>query len=248
MSDKDPEESDYEEFSDDSSSSSSDEEPNDEKEETEGEEDDEVDENDDGDTEVSFLSEDEKSSESDDSEDEEEEEQDEDDDDNNKKMNTISLALDRSEDFQMSRNLSREDDDDDSDDDDDDENYLKKFSKEASKNFIQSIHPEMAIHNHDEVALLSKVVRNKDGQIIDELHKTLPFLTKYERARVLGQRSKQIENGSKPFINVPENIVDAYTIAEMELKQKRIPFTIRRPIPGGKFEYWPLKELDLLCY
>jgi hypothetical protein len=47
---------------------------------------------------------------------------------------------------------------------------------------------------------------------------------------------------------VPENVIDAYVIAEMELKQKRIPFIIRRPIPGGKCEYWHLKDLDQICF
>ena len=80
------------------------------------------------------------------------------------------------------------------------------------------------------------------------MHKSIPYLTKYERARILGQRSKQINSGAKPFIKVPETIIDGYLIAELELIQKRIPFIIRRPIPGGSCEYWNLKDLEIICF
>jgi DNA-directed RNA polymerase subunit K/omega len=151
--------------------------------------------------------------------------------------NVISLSL--------SANSFLDSSDDDSDDDD---NYMRKFNKELSRKYVEEMHPESVIHNYEEVIMLCNIVRNKDNIIIDDLHRTLPFLTKFERARVLGQRAKQIENGAKPFVQVPENIVDAYVIAEMELKQKRIPFIIRRPIPGGKCEYWHLKDLEQVCF
>ena len=92
------------------------------------------------------------------------------------------------------------------------------------------------------------MVRDINNIIIDPLHKTIPFLTKYEKARVLGQRAKQIESGAKPFVSVPENIIDGYIIAELELQQKKIPFIIRRPLPGGAFEYWSLKELEVINF
>jgi DNA-directed RNA polymerase I, II, and III subunit RPABC2 len=91
------------------------------------------------------------------------------------------------------------------------------------------------------------VIRDKNNIIVDPLHRTIPFMTKYERARVLGQRAKQINTGSKPFVKVPENVIDGALIAELELQQKRIPFIIRRPLPGGGgCEYWNLKDLELI--
>ena len=137
---------------------------------------------------------------------------------------------------------------DDDDDDDYDDNYLQKFDSEISKNYIEEFHPECLNHNYDEVAKLSIVVKNSDGIIIDPLHRTVPYLTKYEKARILGQRAKQIETGSKPYVKVPENIVDGYIIAELELKEKKIPFIIRRPIPGGACEYWNLKDLEFIHF
>jgi DNA-directed RNA polymerase I, II, and III subunit RPABC2 len=129
-------------------------------------------------------------------------------------------------------------------DDEYDENYLQKFDNELNKNYITEFHPECLNHNYDEVLKLTKVVRNNENIIIDPLHKTLPYLTKYEKTRVLGQRAKQIETGAKPLVKVPENIIDGYIIAELELREKKIPFIIKRPIPGGAFEYWKLQDLE----
>jgi DNA-directed RNA polymerase I, II, and III subunit RPABC2 len=139
-------------------------------------------------------------------------------------------------------------DDDDDDDDEYDENYLQKFDSEITKNYVNEFHPECLIQNYDEIAKLCKVVRDSDGIIIDTLHKTIPYLTKYEKARILGQRAKQIESGAKPFVNIPETIIDGYIIAELELKEKKIPFIIRRPIPGGGCEYWHLRDLEIISF
>ena len=140
------------------------------------------------------------------------------------------------------------DEDEEEEDEEYNDNYLEKFDTELVKNYIDEFHPECLSHNYDEIAKLSNVVRNSDGIIIDPFHKTIPYLTKYEKARILGQRAKQIETGSKPFIKVPENIVDGYIIAELELKEKKMPFIIKRPIPGGACEYWSLKDLEVIAF
>jgi DNA-directed RNA polymerase I, II, and III subunit RPABC2 len=138
--------------------------------------------------------------------------------------------------------------DEDDDDETYDDTYLQKFNSDISRQYITDHHPEAMIHNYDEISALSNVIRDKDNNIIDKLHQTLPYLTKYERARVLGQRAKQINSGAKAFVKVPENIIDGYLIAELELAQKRIPFIIRRPIPGGACEYWKLKDLEIIGF
>ena len=139
-------------------------------------------------------------------------------------------------------------DDDDEDDDEFDDNYLQKFDSELIKNYVDEFHPECLNHNYDEITKLSIVTRNQDGIIVDPIHRTIPYLTKYEKARVLGQRAKQIETGAKPLVKVPENIVDSYIIAELELREKKIPFIIRRPLPSGAFEYWNIKDLEIINF
>jgi DNA-directed RNA polymerase I, II, and III subunit RPABC2 len=130
----------------------------------------------------------------------------------------------------------------------DGENYLKKFDKEINKNYIMNFHPECISHNYDEVESLTKIVRNKNNIIIDDFHKTLPYLTKYERTRIIGQRAKQINAGGTAFVKVPENVIDGYLIAELELKEKRIPFIIRRPLPNGGSEYWNVRDLENIAF
>jgi DNA-directed RNA polymerase I, II, and III subunit RPABC2 len=141
-----------------------------------------------------------------------------------------------------------EEDEDEEDDDETGELYLKKFDKEVNDNYVLNFHPECALHNYDEVLSMTKVVRDKHGIIVDDLHKTVPFLTKYEKARILGQRAKQINSGGSIFVKVPENVLDGYLIAELELLEKRIPFIIRRPLPNGGSEYWSIKDLENISF
>jgi DNA-directed RNA polymerase I, II, and III subunit RPABC2 len=139
-------------------------------------------------------------------------------------------------------------DEDDDDDDEDGESYLQKFNSQVNKNYITDFHPECLINNYEEIAGLTKIVRDSNGNIIDDLHRTIPFLTKYEKARILGQRAKQINTGAKAFIKVPPGVIDGYIIANVELLQKRLPFIIRRPIAGGGCEYWNLKDLENIAF
>jgi DNA-directed RNA polymerase I, II, and III subunit RPABC2 len=140
------------------------------------------------------------------------------------------------------------DDEEDDEDDEDGEIYLQKFDQSINDNYIVNFHPESVLQNYDEILAMVKVIRDKNGIIVDDLHKTIPYLTKYERARILGQRAKQINAGSPAFIKAPESVIDGYLIAELELKEKRIPFIIRRPLPNGGSEYWSLKDLEDISF
>ena len=140
-----------------------------------------------------------------------------------------------------------DDEDEYDDDDDDDDDILHKFDSETKKKYIASHHPECLSFNHEETETLSRVVRDENGRIIDPYHKTLPFLTKYEKTRILGIRTKQLNEGAKPYIDVNPTIIDGYIIAQLELEHKRLPFIIRRPIPNGGSELWKLQDLEIIC-
>ena len=143
-------------------------------------------------------------------------------------------------------NNEEEDDDEEYEDDDDDDNYLQKFEQLNKKELISSYHPELVTHNNDEVETLTRITRNEQGIIIDPLHRTLPFLTKYEKARILGERAKQINQGAKPLIEVGPDIIDGYLIALREFDEKKIPFILKRPMPNGGCEYWKFKDLEVI--
>ena len=141
-----------------------------------------------------------------------------------------------------------EDDEVDEDDDVNDPDYFKKFDENIKHNIISEYHHEMIQHNYQEVEILSNVIRNKNGTIVDPFHKTLAFLTKYEKARILGERARQINAGATPFIQVDNFMIDGYLIALKELEEKKIPFIIKRPLPNGGCEYWKLKDLEFIHY
>lgn len=138
-------------------------------------------------------------------------------------------------------------DDDDDEEEEEDENYLKKFDKDLKKNYLESYHPEAYSHNFEEVKMMANVVRDENNNIIDPLHKTIPFMTKFEKSRILGQRAKQIDSGATPFVKVDKTMIDGYLIALKELEEKKIPFIIKRPLPNGGFEYWNVSDLELVC-
>jgi len=84
------------------------------------------------------------------------------------------------------------------------------------------------------------------GTMADSNHRTYPFLTNFERTKIIGLRANQISKGSVPFISVPKHVTDVRDIARLELDQKRLPFIVKRPLPNGSFEYWRLSDLLLL--
>ena len=63
---------------------------------------------------------------------------------------------------------------------------------DITKDYLLSFHPELKQINFNELLSLSKITRNKKGIIVDPLHKTFPYLTKFERAKILGQRAKKL--------------------------------------------------------
>lgn len=83
---------------------------------------------------------------------------------------------------------------------------------------------------------------------LDVNHKSQPFLTQYEKTRILGFRTNQLAQGARPLLlnGVPEHIKTTLEIARLELEQRRLPFIVKRPMPDGYFEYWRLSDLLIL--
>ena len=80
----------------------------------------------------------------------------------------------------------------------------------------------------------------------DRKHATAPFLTLYEKTKVLSFRASQLAHGATPLVDVPDYLTDVYEIARLELEAKRLPYILKRPLPNGTYEYWSLGDLLLL--
>lgn len=105
---------------------------------------------------------------------------------------------------------------------------------------------------------MSLAIMNYTKQPFDECGKILATLdkpkvsknimTKYEFNNIISSRANQIALGAMPFIEVPDDIksnMDLRKVAIAELKQNKIPYIIKRPLPNGKYEYVRVRDLNL---
>ncbi|GAM19634.1 hypothetical protein SAMD00019534_028090 [Acytostelium subglobosum LB1] len=80
------------------------------------------------------------------------------------------------------------------------------------------------------------------GKVPSHLRKTTRYMTKYERARLLGSRALQISMNAPIMVEL-EGETDPLQIAWKELRAKKIPLIIRRFLPNGGYEDWSVDEL-----
>jgi len=132
------------------------------------------------------------------------------------------------------------------DEDEDQDDYMEKFDTKTRKNIIQQYYPELIEQSYEEIDVLTNIIRDKDGFIVDPLHTTLPILSKYEKTRILGERARQLGTGAPALVEIDEDIIDPYLIALKELDAKKVPFIIKRPIPNGSIEYWKISDLEII--
>lgn len=83
-----------------------------------------------------------------------------------------------------------------------------------------------------------------DSSKANKTRVTTRFLTKYERARILGTRALQISMNA-PIMVKPGSETDPLKIAMLELRARKIPIIIRRYLPDGSHEDWRIEELEI---
>lgn len=75
----------------------------------------------------------------------------------------------------------------------------------------------------------------------------LKLITKYEKVKMIGIRTMQLEYGAKPKINWKQyNLTSPYEIACKEFELKIIPFSIRRYVTRDFYSDFKLKNLEFL--
>lgn len=70
---------------------------------------------------------------------------------------------------------------------------------------------------------------------------TLPILTKYEKARIIGVRMQQISDGAIPLIDV-SGMNDIQEIVEKELEERKTPLMVRRYLFNKVYEDWKMED------
>ena len=104
---------------------------------------------------------------------------------------------------------------------------------EVEDEIVENIQIEESIMSYDEI--ISKNNNKKK--------KTVPFLNKFEKARLLGVRIQQLSSGAQPKIQT-NGLNSIIEIVEEELKQRKIPLIIKRNLPNGDSEEWKLEEFE----
>ena len=70
-----------------------------------------------------------------------------------------------------------------------------------------------------------------------------PKLTRFERARIIGARALQLSLGAPILVELPDEVTDSIDIALIELKEDRLPITLRRILPDNSRQDIALKTL-----
>lgn len=91
----------------------------------------------------------------------------------------------------------------------------------------------------------SKELRKKYREVQKYVKIGPIFLTRYEKARIVGARALQISFGAPILVEKPKNMIDPIKIAQLELKSQILPLTIRRENPNEEFQDLPINMLIL---
>ena len=67
-------------------------------------------------------------------------------------------------------------------------------------------------------------------------------ITKYEKSRIIAERSTMLSNNAKSYIDKPERYMNTYDLALAEFNEGKLPFIIKRKY-GNQYEYWKLADL-----
>jgi DNA-directed RNA polymerase subunit K/omega len=95
------------------------------------------------------------------------------------------------------------------------------------------------------VSLSNGETKEGPEEIISKRVKVGPNrLTRFERARIVGARALQLSMGAPILLHL-EDVEDKtpLAIAELELKAKVLPLSIRREMPNRSYQIIPLQKL-----
>lgn len=121
----------------------------------------------------------------------------------------------------------------------DQDDCIYRFTKKKSE-YVADEDVDEEYFSEEDAFIPENEVYVPDSQRI-----TKPVMTKYERVRIIGDRTKQLSLGAKSMIIGVENM-DPKEVAKLELKKKVMPLIIIRPLPSGKKEKWKVSELEIV--
>ena len=109
----------------------------------------------------------------------------------------------------------------------------------------------MEVENMASILTYTKQPFDECGKVLGGLDKpkvSKMIMTKYEFNVVISTRTNQIAHGAVPFIEINDEIksnMDLRKITIEELKQHKLPYCIKRPLPNNKYEFVKVGDLNL---
>lgn len=130
-----------------------------------------------------------------------------------------------------------------------DEDVLAETGETVQENnpldALQRYHPETILDYAEAIEPLVQVEQTPPSGG-DKHHTSQPFLSVYEKTKILSFRSNQLAQGARPYVTVPDHLTNVLEIAKLELTQRKLPYIIKRPMPDKTFEYWRLSDLMII--
>ncbi|TRY72508.1 hypothetical protein TCAL_01063 [Tigriopus californicus] len=127
---------------------------------------------------------------------------------------------------------------------DNDNDFEEDYQEADEPEELEGMNDEEADGDQENVEILPAGEGTGEGQKSAK-RVTTPYMTKYERARVLGTRALQIAMCAPVMVEL-EGETDPLQIAMKELKQRKIPIIVRRYMPDGSYEDWGIDEMIIV--
>lgn len=127
---------------------------------------------------------------------------------------------------------------------DNDNDFEEDYQEADEPEELEGMNDEEADGDQENVEILPSGEGTGEGQKSTK-RVTTPYMTKYERARVLGTRALQIAMCAPVMVEL-EGETDPLQIAMKELKQRKIPIIVRRYMPDGSYEDWGIDEMIIV--
>ncbi|CAO3571852.1 unnamed protein product [Mortierella alpina] len=123
------------------------------------------------------------------------------------------------------------------------------YPMEPEDEDVEEMEPELLEDETDENERKSRHwkagrIPSPPKAVAKEDRTTTPYMTKYERARILGARALQISMNAPVLVEL-DGETDSLNIAMKELNNKMIPLIVRRYLPDNTYEDWEVSELIL---
>ncbi len=99
----------------------------------------------------------------------------------------------------------------------------------------------------EQIVRVEKRMSLETGLDRERVKMGIPFgpkwLTRFEKARIIGARALQISMGAPILVNIKTAPSGLFALAEHELKAGNLPMTVRRSLPTGEHADIPLRTL-----